>query len=273
MLKTRILTALVLLACFIPALFYLPVKLWAGLMLLLSVFALREWANMAGLSKRAQLLYTSISLLLGLATYYIMTKEGLHSIFNLSVQLFLLVALFWCFVVPLWLAKGWVVRNKLVLMVLGLFLITNLWLALVTAKWLNPWLLLIILSIVWIADTAAYFAGKNFGKNKLAPSISPGKTWEGVAGAIVANSLFALVLRFTGVIDTWLIVPAFWLITVVGVYGDLFESMFKRQANMKDSGQLLPGHGGLLDRIDGVIPALPIAVLMLYFYHYTKSIL
>jgi len=273
MLKTRIFTALVLLAFFIPALFYLPIKLWAGLMLILSILAIREWSDISGLSKKTKMVYMLLSILLGISAYYFMDQIGLHLFFNVSMQLFLLVTIFWCLVVPVWLAKGWVLKNQIVLMALGLFLMSTLWLALVTAKWLNPSLLLIILSIIWIADTAAYFAGKNFGKHKLAPSISPGKTWEGVIGAIVANSLFGLILLFVGVIDTWIIVPAIWLITVVSVYGDLFESMFKRQANMKDSGQLLPGHGGLLDRIDGVIPALPIAVLMLYFYHYTKSIL
>ncbi|MGZ8271712.1 MAG: phosphatidate cytidylyltransferase, partial [Methylophilus sp.] len=144
--------------------------------------------------------------------------------------------------------------------------------ALVSAKWLNPWALLIIVSTIWIADTAAYFSGKNFGQRKLAPSISPGKTWEGVWGALIANTLFALVLLYIDVVDSWIVVPAIWLITALGIYGDLFESMFKRQANIKDSGSLLPGHGGVLDRIDGIVPALPIGVLMLYCYHYLQSV-
>jgi phosphatidate cytidylyltransferase len=164
------------------------------------------------------------------------------------------------------------VKNRIVLMALGLFLIGVLWLALVSAKWLSPWALLIIVSIIWIADTAAYFSGKNFGKHKLAPSISPGKTWEGVWGALIANTIFALFLLYIDVVDSWIVVPAIWLITVVGIYGDLFESMFKRQANIKDSGRLLPGHGGVLDRIDGIVPALPIGVLMLYSYHYLQSV-
>jgi phosphatidate cytidylyltransferase len=183
----------------------------------------------------------------------------------------MLAAIFWIVVVPIWLAKSWVLKNQWLMMVLGWFLFAALWLALVTAKWLNPWMLLIILSTIWLADTAAYFSGKNFGKHKLAPSISPGKTWEGVWGALLANTVFAVILYYTGAVGTWLIVPALCLITILGVYGDLFESMFKRQAKLKDSGQILPGHGGLLDRIDGVIPALPIAVLMLYVYYFSIS--
>lgn len=272
MLKTRILTALVLLACFIPALFYLPVIPWAFLMLLLSLLALYEWSGMLALSDSAFYVYMLLGALLGLATIYLMNRIGLHAFFHQTIHLYILVALFWCVIVPIWLAKSWVVQNRIVLMTLGLFLVGVLWLALVSAKWLNPWALLIIVSIIWIADTAAYFSGKTFGKHKLAPSISPGKTWEGVWGALIANTAFAMFLLYMGVVDSWVLVPAVWLITAVGIYGDLFESMFKRQANIKDSGRLLPGHGGVLDRIDGIVPALPIGVLMLYSYHYLQSV-
>jgi phosphatidate cytidylyltransferase len=273
MLKTRILTALVLLACFIPALFYLPVTPWAILMLLISLVALHEWGGMLALSNGTLCIYMLLGALFGIVVIYMMNHIGLHMFFHRSVSLFKLVAIFWCVIVPIWLAKSWIVSNRLILMGLGLFLMGTLWLALIAAKWLNPWVLFIIISIVWIADTAAYFSGKNFGKHKLAPSISPGKTWEGVWGALIANTAFSLFLLYIGAVDSWIIVPAIWLITAVSVYGDLFESMFKRQANIKDSGRLLPGHGGVLDRIDGIVPALPIAVLMLYSYHYIQSIL
>jgi phosphatidate cytidylyltransferase len=173
--------------------------------------------------------------------------------------------------VPIWLAKGLVCRNKIINVGIGWLLLGSLWMALVCAKRVDPWLLLIIISTIWIADSAAYFAGKRFGKHKLAPSISPGKTWEGVLGALAAVSLFALLLILSNAHQPWVILPGLWVVAVLGVYGDLFESMFKRQANIKDSGQLLPGHGGILDRIDGVIPALPIAILMLYIYHYVQA--
>jgi phosphatidate cytidylyltransferase len=152
--------------------------------------------------------------------------------------------------------------------IIGLILMLPLWLALICSKGADPWLLLCLLGTIWIADSAAYFAGKNFGKHKLAPTISPGKTWEGVLGALIAVTIFGAILYLVFNVNTLAMFPALWMITGLGVIGDLFESMIKRQANIKDSGDLLPGHGGILDRIDGVIPSLPIAILMIYVYNY-----
>ncbi len=270
MLTTRIVTALVLLACFIPALFYLPDLWWTLLTLVLSLLALHEWAKMIGLTKLQAFRYVFITAALALAPVYYLS-ENFHGMLFHSLQLFMLVALFWLLVVPIWLAKTCTLKNIWLKLLLGWFLIGPLWLALVCAKRIDPSMLLIVISTIWIADSAAYFAGKKFGKHKLAPSISPGKTWEGVMGALAAVSVFAALIVYYHGFDSWLLVPALWLVTIVGVFGDLFESMFKRQANLKDSGQLLPGHGGLLDRIDGLVPALPIGVLLFYLYHYIQA--
>jgi len=124
-----------------------------------------------------------------------------------------------------------------------------------------------ILATIWIADTAAYFSGKHLGRRKLAPSISPGKTWEGVLGALAAVSIFGGVLYYYEH-TSLAILPLLWLVAILGVVGDLLESLIKRQVNKKDSGNILPGHGGILDRIDGLIPSLPIAVLMIYLFNY-----
>jgi phosphatidate cytidylyltransferase len=121
---------------------------------------------------------------------------------------------------------------------------------------------------VSIADSAAYFAGKRFGRHKLAPEISPGKTWEGVAGAVVAITLYGAVLCYLKQYSLWLIV-GLWLIVVLSIMGDLVESLLKRQAGLKDSGQLLPGHGGILDRIDGLIPTLVITLFCIYLPLFT----
>ena len=136
-----------------------------------------------------------------------------------------------------------------------------------------------VMAIVWVADIGAYFVGKAIGKRKLAPSISPGKSWEGAIGGWAAVLLFAAAatycpqlqdtfaakLRMTG---GWLIfVPVMTLLVAASVIGDLFESQLKRRINMKDSSNLLPGHGGVLDRIDALIPTLPIAVLFDYWMH------
>jgi phosphatidate cytidylyltransferase len=134
-------------------------------------------------------------------------------------------------------------------------------------------LLLAVLATVWLSDTAAYFAGRRFGKRKLAPAISPGKTWEGVAGALAAVTLYALAWAGLGSPASMPVAPdgtrsgALWIVPVLlalavaGMIGDLFESLIKREAGVKDSGTLLPGHGGMLDRIDALLAMLPLAVL------------
>jgi len=140
----------------------------------------------------------------------------------------------------------------------------------------SPWYLLSVMAIVWIADIGAYFAGKAFGKRKLAPSISPGKSWEGAIGGGIAVLVIASLTvvfggpAFAGTFAVrvqqafgWLgLVPILVLMTAASVVGDLFESQLKRRAGMKDSSNLLPGHGGVLDRIDALIPVLPLAALI-----------
>lgn len=270
MLKTRIITALVLLACFIPALFFLNHQLWSWLMLLLSLLALHEWAGLIGLSKKQTQIYLVISTVIAVFIDWQMALN-FHLFFQNVLWLFAASAVFWIVCVPIWLARGWACRNILVNMAIGWLLLGSLWLALVCAKRIDPWLLLIIISTIWIADSAAYFAGKQFGRHKLAPSISPGKTWEGVLGAIIAVSLFGFGIYWLTPSQDMMIIPGLCLIALLGVYGDLLESFFKRQAGIKDSGQILPGHGGILDRIDGVIPALPVAILMIYVYYSTQA--
>jgi len=129
------------------------------------------------------------------------------------------------------------------------------------------WILLYLLTLVWVADIGAYFSGRKFGKHKLAPGISPGKTWEGVAGGIILNMGWMLIIF--KVSNGWdIVLWQFLLIglatSMISVVGDLYESILKREASVKDSGKLLPGHGGVLDRIDSVIAATPVFVVGLY---------
>lgn len=271
MLKTRIITALALLACFIPALFFLNHQLWSALMLILSLLALHEWASMIGLSKRQTQVYLLVSLLLA---FFLMWQMAInfHVFFINVLWVFVVAAIFWVLCVPIWLARGWTSKNIALNMLIGWLLLGSLWLALVCAQRIDPWLLLIMISTIWIADSAAYFAGKQFGRHKLAPSISPGKTWEGVMGALLGVSLFGLAICHFLPHQNWIIIPGLCVIAILGVYGDLLESYFKRQANLKDSGQLLPGHGGILDRVDGVIPALPVGILMIYIYYSLQAV-
>ena len=271
MLKTRIITAGLLVAAFIPALFLLNNSLWAYCMLIISLLALCEWGCMIKLSALQSKLYLLIAGLGGIFVIWLMATYGFHLFFFKSLIVFFVVAVFWLFIVPIWFKTRMVISNKVIMASLGLLLIASLWLALICAKSADPALLLVLLATIWIADSAAYFAGKNFGKHKLAPSISPGKTWEGVFGALFAVTLFGAILYIGFDFKEWAIFPALWIITILGVAGDLFESMIKRQAMLKDSGSLLPGHGGILDRIDGLIPSLPIAILMIYLFHYFNS--
>jgi phosphatidate cytidylyltransferase len=128
---------------------------------------------------------------------------------------------------------------------------------------LKPLEVLLILVLVWIADSAAYFVGRAWGKRRLAPAISPGKSWEGAAGGLIGAALYAIIIAFFTERGAWLaFVATAVLLGMVSIVGDLFESAVKRQAGVKDSGNLLPGHGGVLDRIDSATATLPLAALV-----------
>ncbi len=271
MLKTRIFTAIVLLGLFLPALFWLPLLAWAAIMLGLTLVCLHEWAGFLQMSKGQARSYLLVSAALGLAVLLLLLQQGFHWFFYHALHVFALATVFWLVIVPVALFLNTFSKNKAVNAVAGWALMMSLWLALVAAKEVNPFVLLTIISTIWLADSAAYFAGKQFGRHKLAPAISPGKTWEGVYGALFAVAIYAAVLKLSGAVSTWWILPGLWLVTIAGVYGDLFESFFKRRANLKDSGRFLPGHGGFLDRVDGVIPALPIGLCLLFWFHYWQQ--
>ena len=162
--------------------------------------------------------------------------------------------------------------SRPLLAIVGWLVLIATWVAVVALQTRSPGVLLAMMAIVWIADTAAYFTGRRFGRRKLAPSISPGKTWEGVYGALAAVAIYALLLvplaaaaGFTRPLDA--IAAAIWvalalLLTGLSIIGDLFESQLKRQRGVKDSGAILPGHGGVLDRIDALTAAMPPAALI-----------
>ena len=264
MLKTRIITAIVLAAGFSLALFKASNQEWAFITLAATLIAIWEWSNLIKLSK----FYTSLTLLISLGVGIMMRFSSDipygHYVINLESSLLCISAIFWLGLIPFWLISRKKVNNKLVMVTLGLLLLFATWVALNGLQRISPWLLLAVLATVWLADSAAYFAGKRFGRHKLAPEISPGKTWEGVAGAILASTLYGLALCYFLHISRWLIV-GLWLIVVLSIMGDLFESLLKRQAGKKDSSHLLPGHGGVLDRIDGLISTLPLVLFYIYF--------
>lgn len=273
MLKQRIITALVLLALLLPALFYPSIEPFALLTLVLIVAAGWEWARLNGLQAGvSRLIGLGLGGVLGLAWWLLGLSQNLR-------VLWLLSALVW---VPLtvWMLRrgvpGWGRWPVGLRLWAGLSLIACAWLALVQARLLGLGFLLSVLTLVWMADIAAYFGGKAFGRRKLAPTISPGKSWEGVFSGMAGVALLAmgwLGLDAQGHTDgpslftrLWalgplLAVPALLFLTGMSVVGDLVESLVKRSAGMKDSSQLLPGHGGVLDRVDALLPVLPLAMM------------
>lgn len=268
MLKTRIITALLLVAGFIPLLFMASSTTWSVVTLIISLLAVYEWGGLVNLSKLTNIIYTFISALFGMAFLFFMEKNGFHWMIYQCLFVFVVTLAFWVLITPVLLTKIVVINNKFLLSLIGIFILAPLWLALISLKAINPSLLLALLTTIWVADSLAYFSGKHYGKHKLAPSISPGKTWEGVLGALLGVTVFAAILLLSHLVESWAIFPLFWIVALLGVIGDLFESLIKRQVNKKDSGSLLPGHGGILDRIDGLLPSLPIAVLLIYLFNY-----
>jgi phosphatidate cytidylyltransferase len=177
--------------------------------------------------------------------------------------LIMLAAAFWLVVAPLWLFGRWRASQPFTRAAVGVVLLVPTWAALLYLHGRGPAVLLGVMAVVWVADTAAYFSGRSFGRHKLAPLISPGKTWEGVAGALAAVAAYAALLSVAvGMPLLSLVIMAGGLL-YVSVLGDLFESWIKRVSGMKDSGSVLPGHGGVLDRIDALTSTLPIAAGLL----------
>ena len=263
MLKTRIITAVALLAGLLTVVFFASTEVWALITLGIVLLGMAEWSNLIRLKKNQRYILLIVTLLLGLLITF-MHMTPLYYYQNHVVMAVLAVAsLFWIVIAPLWLITRKTFSNTFVMSVLGLFLIFATWIALVGLYAINPLLLLGVIATVSIADSAAYFAGKKFGLHKLAPEISPGKTWEGVIGALIAVTIYGMALCYFKQFSPWLIV-CLWLLVVLSIIGDLVESLLKRKADLKDSGQLLPGHGGILDRIDGLMPTLPITLFFIY---------
>ncbi|HPH05770.1 MAG TPA: phosphatidate cytidylyltransferase [Methylotenera sp.] len=264
MLKTRVITAILLAIGFLIALFNTSGIAWSLITLGAMLIGVWEWAKLIKLRKHATHIYLVIALFIGLLIIYAPSTASGHYVDEVVFGLLGLSTLFWLIIAPIWLLTRKYFQHKFWMAILGIVLLLATWVALGGLHAISPWLLLTTLFTVWLADSAAYFAGKQFGKHKLAPEISPGKTWEGVMGALLAVTVFGLVLCYFQHISRWLIV-GLWLIVVLSIMGDLFESLLKRQAGVKDSSHLLPGHGGVLDRIDGLIPTLPLALFYIYF--------
>ena len=277
MLATRILTAVVLVPLVLAALFLLPSLGWGAATLAVILIAAGEWADLAGYRGYAWWMFVVGTLLIG-GNLLLSPLSGFAAGWPNGIVLAVcgLATLFWLLVAAPWLAFRWRPNSPLLLAVAGWIVLIGAWVAIVQMQAHSPWLVLAAMAIVWIADTAAYFAGRAFGRRKLAPEVSPGKTWEGVYGGLAAVALYALALvplaaqgGFAGTVSPIAVVV--WIalalaLAAMSVVGDLCESLLKRQAGVKDSGRLLPGHGGVLDRIDALLAAMPAAALLALAY-------
>jgi phosphatidate cytidylyltransferase len=263
-LALRIGTGAVLLAAILAALFLLPAAGFGLVMLLIVTAAANEWGKLAGLRGSARVLFAVVTfvaggLLIGLGVAHgfapvVLGACGAATLFWLAIGLPSVFA-------------NWQPASRLARIVAGFVVLEGALVAIVALQARAPALALAAMAIVWIGDTAAYFTGRRFGRRKLAPAISPGKTWEGAAGALVAVVAYALLLvplarraGFAAPIDVasigaWVALAVALL--ALSIVGDLHESLQKRRAGVKDSGTLLPGHGGVLDRIDALLAAMP----------------
>ena len=269
MLKQRIITAVILAAAFFGALFGLSSMHFAVLMMVALVTASWEWAQLSGLAKGATIAFCAVVLAAEFALLHYIGFDQTTGFRAMPPVVIIcgLASVFWIVIAPLWLKNEWSTRGAAAMSAIGVVLLVAVWVAMAQLHARSPWLLLAVMLIVWLADTAAYFSGRKFGRRKLAPTISPNKSWEGVYGGLISVVIYAMLVVTLSTLSTQPIAVRVAIVVValllggISVVGDLFESVMKRQAKVKDSGHTLPGHGGVLDRIDAQLPVLPIATL------------
>ncbi len=268
MLKQRVISACVMALAFLVVLFIVPVIFFNAFIALVLAVAAWEWANLSGFeSQPLRVLYAL--LLSGFAValgWY--AQDPASGLLDLEfVRNILISACIWWAIALLWVqgypSSALLWRGRWVRLLMGAFVLVPTWIAMVYLRGLpaGAWVIIVVMAIVIIADIGAYFAGKRFGRRKLAIQVSPGKSWEGFWGGLTGSAVFALVLGVFTASAWWvpllLIVPA----SLASVLGDLLESMVKRERGIKDSSQLLPGHGGVLDRIDSLTACAPVFAL------------
>ena len=256
MLISRILSAFVMLLVFLSSMFLFSGRYFSFVIYIPSLLALFEWSKLLYFKSHEKKIFLIISLIL---IYFI----DQHLDADNSRLILLIASVFWLCIAPLFLLFKINLKNFFLSALIGWVLVMPLIISLNYLIQLSPWVVLLVLTSIWLADSGAYFFGKQFGKKKLAPTISPGKTWEGFLGALFVVLSFSIAVTYFGFVNSYMAIFFFNLILVLSVEGDLFESYIKRMAKVKDSGDLIPGHGGVLDRIDSLCSSLPLATLIL----------
>jgi phosphatidate cytidylyltransferase len=276
-LAKRVITAVAMLAFVFAAIFALPTRGFALVLLLVVAIASLEWAKLAGFAAGLRIAYAAAVAAIALAMLFAPAFGFAGEWPPLLVFTICGAAtVFWLVIAPCWVVARWPMLPRAAMAAIGGLLLVAFWMALVVLHARSPATLVAAMALVWIADTAAFFAGRRFGRHKLAPQVSPGKTWEGVAGALAGVALYAVACAWLGqpapdaspassrlaMITGWVAVAL--VLAAMSIVGDLFESWMKRGAGVKDSGTLLPGHGGVLDRIDALLAAMPATALAVH---------
>lgn len=270
MFKQRLLTAAVLIPLVVVSIWYFPTAIFQWLLAGVVVLAALEWFSIIGYKTRKQTLFSLIVLLFLVVIGFALPVVSL-SFISLSIwtAALLLVSRYAHTDLPATIQK--LLMKPLIALAIAALMLTLFWhsaIQLHQSGELGPQQLLYVMILVWLADTGGYFAGRKWGRVSLAKAISPNKTWEGVAGALVLGMGWAVAgyymeLASSLTLTTWLLLSTATLL--ISIVGDLFESLFKRGHKIKDSGNLLPGHGGMLDRIDSLIAAVPVFSAGLFF--------
>lgn len=261
MLKQRIITGIVLFVLAFLALFKLPPVGFGCVAWIMCLTGIYEFTKMYKFERANQFGLMLILTLLAFLLYF--------SKYDPSQMVMIVAVLTWCFIVPFILVTQPKHFNPLVVGVIAAIIFVPAFYALVKLyELLGPWRLIAIMAIAWVSDTGAFFIGRKYGKHKLAPKISPGKSIEGAIGGLVFVIIYLFIIKNVGqtvFLYSYGAVIKFGLIlTTAGIVGDLFESWLKRVAGVKDSGKILPGHGGVFDRIDSLIAILAVAFAMIW---------
>jgi len=255
MLKQRIITALLLAPLALLVILWVPHPVTMAVLALLVLAGAWEWAAFVGWAAWPRRLLYVAAMAAGMGALWWIGPAADSLVLGVAL-LWWVLALAWVIVRPDWQHRG-------VAAVAGFLVLIPAWLALVRLHADAPRWLLLLLLMVAAADVGAYFAGRRFGRRKLAPQVSPGKTWEGVYGGLAAALALAALGVFWFGLAPLPLLAACTAAALASVVGDLTESLFKRHVGLKDSGSLLPGHGGVLDRVDSVTAAAPVFLLSL----------
>jgi phosphatidate cytidylyltransferase len=265
MLGRRILTAAVLLPLALAGLFLASRQTWGLASAFVVAIGAWEWARLSSVGQAGRIVFAAFFLACCGAVLRLPA-----SFEPLSPYAWAAALLFWLAAATPWVVKRWHVRSVPLLLATGWWVLFPAWLAAWTLQ-PQPGRLLVLMGTIWVADSAAYFAGRRFGRRKLAPLVSPGKSWEGVIGAIAGVAIYFVLVEslWPGLLSsggspaaTLLFLEA---VVALSIVGDLFESWMKREVGLKDSGSILPGHGGILDRLDSLTAALPVMALFVWW--------